>query len=382
MKSLSPQGTFPDTYDSLEKIFNNTYDGIAILTLDGDWIKVNDSVCELFGYARNELFNMNIENIIYREDLGIHTIKYQHLMQGEINRYRVRQRYFHKDGSIIWVLISVSLMNNPDGSPSQMIWQFSDVTSRKLNQDKLRLMLSVVREQNERLTAFADITTHNLRSHSGNLSTIEGFLEDEFSWLKENESFVLLRNAIENLEETVSHLTEVAKIKQVDSQQLETLNLHDYVEKAIYTVTAYAKNTKTTIVNNVDHELKIKGIPAYLDSIILNFLTNAIKYRSEEREPKIKLTSFIENDSVIFKISDNGIGIDMEKYGKKLFQLYKTFHNNKDAIGLGLFITRNHIESLGGKVEVLVKLVKEPSFQFFLKEHKKSEPFGSLFLCS
>ena len=85
-------------------------------------------------------------------------------MQGEINRYRVRQRYFHKDGSIIWVLISVSLMNNPDGSPSQMIWQFSDVTSRKLNQDKLRLMLSVVREQNERLTAFADITTHNLRS--------------------------------------------------------------------------------------------------------------------------------------------------------------------------------------------------------------------------
>ena len=101
MKSLSPQGTFPDTYDSLEKIFNNTYDGIAILTLDGDWIKVNDSVCELFGYARNELFNMNIENIIYREDLGIHTIKYQHLMQGEINRYRVRQRYFHKDGSII-----------------------------------------------------------------------------------------------------------------------------------------------------------------------------------------------------------------------------------------------------------------------------------------
>ncbi|WP_295982765.1 sensor histidine kinase [uncultured Algibacter sp.] len=367
MKSLSPQGTFPDTYDSLEKIFNNTYDGIAILTLDGDWIKVNDSVCELFGYARNELFNMNIENIIYREDLGIHTIKYQHLMQGEINRYRVRQRYFHKDGSIIWVLISVSLMNNPDGSPSQMIWQFSDVTSRKLNQDKLRLMLSVVREQNERLTAFADIITHNLRSHSGNLSTIEGFLEDEFSWLKENESFVLLRNAIENLEETVSHLTEVAKIKQVDSQQLETLNLHDYVEKAIYTVTAYAKNTKTTIVNNVDHELKIKGIPAYLDSIILNFLTNAIKYRSEEREPKIKLTSLIENDSVIFKISDNGIGIDMEKYGKKLFQLYKTFHNNKDAIGLGLFITRNHIESLGGKVEVTSKIGQGTEFSIFLK---------------
>ena len=367
MKSLFPQSNFPDTYDSLEKIFNNTYDGIVILTLDGDWIKVNDSICELFGYTRNELFNMNIENIVFREDLGVHATKYERLMQGKIYRYRVRQRYFHKDGSLIWVLISVSLINNADGSPSQMIWQFSDVTSRKLNQDKLKLMLGVVREQNERLTAFADIITHNLRSHSGNLSTIKGFLEDEFSWLKENESFVLLRNAIENLEETVSHLTDVAKIKQVDSQQLETLNLYDYIEKAIYTVTAYAKNTKTTIVNNVDEELTIMGVPAYLDSIILNFLTNAIKYRSEERDPEIKLTSLVENDYVIFKISDNGIGIDIEKYGKKLFQLYKTFHTNKDAIGLGLFITKNHIESLGGKVEVTSEIDVGTEISIFLK---------------
>ena len=367
MKSLFPKSSFPDTYDSLEKIFNNTYNGIAILTLDGDWIKVNDSICGLFGYTRNELFNMNIENIVFREDLGVHATKYERLMQGKINRYRVRQRYFHKDGSIIWVLISVSLINNPDGSPSQMIWQFSDVTSRKLNQDKLKLMLSVVREQNERLTAFADIITHNLRSHSGNLMTIKGFLEEEFSFLNKNESFELLTNAIENLEETVSHLTEVAKIKQVDSQELETLNLYDYVEKAIYTVTAYAKNTKTTIINNIDEELNIKGIPAYLDSIVLNFLTNAIKYRSEDREPQIELDSSVDNGNAIFSISDNGMGIDMEKYGKKLFQLYKTFHSNKDAIGFGLFITKNHIESLGGKVEVASEVGVGTEFSIFLK---------------
>ena len=57
----------------------------------------------------------------------------------------------------------------------------------------------------------------------------------------------------------------------------------------------------------------------------------------------------------------------MEKYGKKLFQLYKTFHNNKDAIGLGLFITRNHIESLGGKVEVTSKIGQGTEFSIFLK---------------
>ncbi|KAB1069041.1 PAS domain S-box protein [Tamlana haliotis] len=367
MKTLFSQSNFPDTYDSLESIFNNTYNGIAILTLDGDWIKVNDSVCELFGYNRLELFNMNIENIIFREDLGVHQIKYERLLQGKIKRYRVRQRYFHKDGSLIWVLISVSLIANTDGSPGQMIWQFSDITNRKRNQDKLKLMLSVVREQNERLTAFADIITHNLRSYSGNLSTIKKFLEEEFTWLKDNENFELLSHAIENLEDTVSHLTEVAKIKQVDPSELKHLNLYDYVDKAIHTVAAFAKNTSSQIINEVDEELLIKGIPAYLDSIILNFLTNAIKYRHESREAQIKLEALRKEGFVVLKITDNGQGIELEKYGDKLFQMYKTFHSHKDAIGIGLFITKNHIESLGGTVKVESEIGEGTEFSIYFR---------------
>lgn len=371
MKSLFPEESFPDSYDNLEKIFNNTYNGIAILTLDGDWIKVNESMCEMLGYSKNELYNMKIENIVFRDDLGVHAIKYDRLMQGKINRYRVMQRYFHKDGSVIWFLISVSLISAISGKPTQMIWQFSDITSRKLNQDKLKLMLRVVREQNDRLSSFASIVTHNLRSHSGNLSTIKGFLEEEFSWLKENENFSLLTNAIDNLEETVSHLTEVAKIKPVDANVLETLNLCDYVEKAIYNVTALARNTQTTIINDIEDNLYIKGIPAYVDSIILNFLTNAIKYRSDDRAPQVELSSSIEDDYVIFKIADNGMGIDLEKYGDKLFQLYKTFHTNRDSIGLGLFITKNHIESMGGKVEVTSEVNVGTEFSIFFKVAKK-----------
>ncbi|MBC3757244.1 PAS domain S-box protein [Hyunsoonleella sp. SJ7] len=368
MKSLFPEESFPDSYDHLEKIFNNTYNGIAILTLDGDWIKVNDSMCDMLGYTKNELYNMKIENIIFRDDLGAHATKYERLMQGKIDRYRVMQRYFHKDGSVIWFLISVSLISAIDGKPTQMIWQFSDITSRKLSQDKLRLMLQVVREQNERLTSFADIITHNLRSHSGNLMTVKGFLEDEFEWLKYNDNFKLLTNAIENLEETVSHLTEVAKIKKVEATELETLNLYDYVEKAIYSVAAVARNTKTNIINDVDEELFIKGVPAYLDSIILNFLTNAIKYRSDDRTPQVELSTSEVEGYVILKIADNGMGIDLEKYGKKLFQLYKTFHTNRDSIGLGLFITKNHIESMGGKVEVTSEVDVGTEFSIFFKK--------------
>ncbi|GAA4239284.1 hypothetical protein GCM10022291_32970 [Postechiella marina] len=367
MKDSYSQNNFSNTYDSFEKIFNNTYNGIVILSLDGDWIKVNNSICNLLGYTKHELYNMKIENIVFRDDLGVHATKYNRLIQGKIDRYRVRQRYFHKDGSIVWVLISASLILSKDAKPSQLIWQFSDITSRKLNQDKLKLMLGVIREQNERLISFADIITHNLRSHSGNLSTIKGFLEEEFSWLSNNENFILLAKAIENLEETVFHLTQVSKIKVVEETKLHLLNLCAYIEKAIYNVAAIAKNTNTTIINNVEDDLLVKGLPAYLDSIILNFLTNAIKYRSEKRAPQIILNSRLQGNFTVLEIVDNGLGIDLEKNKDNLFKMYKTFHANKDALGIGLFITKNHIESLGGKVEVISKVDGGTTFSVFLK---------------
>jgi len=370
MRTLKLQNDFSGASNFLERIFNNTYNGIAILNLEGDWLKVNDSVCDLFGYTRTELFNMNIDNIIFRDDFGVHEKKHEELIQGKRDKYRVKQRYFHKNGSIVWVLIYVSLVSYKEGRP-HMIWQFTDITSRQKNQDKLKLMHNVVKEQNERLTSFADIITHNLRSHSGNLSMLTVFLEEDFSLLNENENFILLKKAIANLQETMDHLTQVAKIKEVDESKIETLNLYDYVDKAIYNIKAIAKNTNTTIINNVGEDFCVKGIPAYLDSVILNFLTNAIKYRSDKRLPVVKLTASILNDYVVLNIADNGLGIDLEKYGDKLFQIYKTFHRNEDAIGIGLFITKNHIESMGGKVIVTSEVDVGSEFSIYLKKCTK-----------
>ena len=318
MKAIDSQRNFSNAHDVLDRVFNNTYNGIAVVNLDGNWLKVNESICELLGYTRWELFNMDIHNIVYAEDLGVHEKKFDKLIKGKIDKYRVKQRYFHKDGTILWVLIYVSLVYFKEGKP-YMIWQFNDITNRQKNQDKLKTMLSVVKEQNERLTSFANIVTHNLRSHSGNLSSITEFLEEDFSKSKDNENFDLLKRAVDNLQETVSHLTEVAKIKEVEAKELETLNLYDYAEKAMYNIIAMAQNANAIIYNEIDDKHNVKGVPAYLDSILLNFLSNAIKYKSDKRVPIIELNSIVEEDYLVFKIKDNGKGIDMKKYGDKNF---------------------------------------------------------------
>jgi PAS domain S-box-containing protein len=367
MKVTSPQRNYFNAYDVLEHIFNSTYNGIAIVNLDGDWLKVNDSICDILGYSKSDLFNMDISTITYIDDLGAHDLKFQKLIHGDIDKYRVKQRYFHKDGTILWILIYVSLVYFKEGRP-HMIWQFTDISNWQKNQDKLKAMLSVAKEQNERLTSFADIVTHNLRSHSGNLSTLAEFLEDDYAAINTNENFSMLKKAIENLEETVSHLTEVAKIKEIEPSKMEALNLYDYVEKAMYNIMALAQNAKATIYNEIDEAHCVKGIPAYLDSIVLNFLTNAIKYKSEKRLPVIELSSEIEGDFVLLKIKDNGSGIDLDKYGDKLFQMYKTFHSNTDSIGIGLFITKNHIESLGGTVSVTSSVDVGTEFSIYFKK--------------
>jgi len=112
------------------------------------------------------------------------------------------------------------------------------------------------------------------------------------------------------------------------------------------------KSAEGEIVNHVKDGTSIMAVPAYLDSILINFLSNAIKYRSPERDPIITLTLTEEDGRVVLAISDNGIGIDLERHGQKLFGMYRTFHDNKDARGIGLFITKNQLEAMGGMVKV------------------------------
>ena len=83
-----------------------------------------------------------------------------------------------------------------------------------------------------------------------------------------------------------------------------------------------------------------------------NLLTNALKYSAKNRQPLIRCHTFKMNSHIYLIFEDNGMGIDMERFGNDVFGMYKTFHQNSDAKGIGLFITRNQVESLGGTIKL------------------------------
>jgi len=180
-----------------------------------------------------------------------------------------------------------------------------------------------------------------------------------------------LTQASDNLLETLENLNQVVDINTNINLKKEPINIYDHIIKVRHGLTAFLEKNQVLIKNKVDQKLVVKSIPAYMDSIIMNLLTNAVKYRSPERKPIITLTTKKVDNKIILSVSDNGLGIDLERYGDKIFGMYKTFHNNKDAKGFGLYLVRNQIEAMGGKITVNSEVDKGTTFNVYFNEKTK-----------
>ena len=242
-----------------------------------------------------------------------------------------------------------------------------DITDRKNAEIELNKSFNIVTEQNKRLLNFSYIVSHNLRSHTSNITSLLTLLEEEDT--KEGQENLMnhIRNVSDLLNETMINLNDVVSIQKNINLIIEPLSLRAYVEKAIEILSEQIVLKNAMVHNNIQHDVIVNYNPAYLESIVLNFISNAIKYSHPERKPIISLECFEEDNFRVFQIKDNGQGIDLEKYREKLFGMYKTFHGNKDARGIGLFICKNQIETMGGKIEVESELGVGTIFKIYIK---------------
>jgi len=178
----------------------------------------------------------------------------------------------------------------------------------------------------------------------------------------------MLTKASDNLMDTLENLNEVVDISTNVNLEKKPLNLNEHINKVLENLSAFMRQNEVQIKNNISDKVYVKAIPAYLESIVLNLLTNSVKYQHPERKPEIVLSTKKERDTIIFSVKDNGLGIDLENYGKKLFGMYKTFHNNSDARGIGLYITKNQVEAMGGSIIAQSEINKGSTFSVHFKD--------------
>ncbi len=239
-----------------------------------------------------------------------------------------------------------------DGEVRGFFVHVADISQIKLLEKEIIRSNDLIKEQNRRLLSFSNIVSHNLRSYANNLTAILELFVTASSDKEKQMLFHHLQSISKGFSSTIAHLNEIVEIQNLNTLQLESINLHDYVDNIIQVLGVQVQACHAVVQNKVSAEAEILANPAYMESILLNLLTNAIKYRHPERRLIIELTSAQRENGLELCVKDNGLGIDLGKYGKDIFGMYKTFHKNADAKGIGLFITKLQVEAMQGAIAV------------------------------
>ncbi|HBX65426.1 MAG TPA: hypothetical protein DEG32_04495, partial [Balneolaceae bacterium] len=228
-----------------------------------------------------------------------------------------------------------------------------DIDERVRASMKIDELLKKTEKQNDRLMNFAHTISHNLRSQVGGVSSLVELMEMENSSIVEDELFKYLKLASKKLSETVVHLSEIAVGDEFNEEDYVPLNLRSLIESCVDSIVTFEELNSIEIQNQVPNDFIIYGIEGYVESILHNLITNAIKYRDAEKSPFVKISAGKKgNQNIWFAIEDNGLGIDLNKHGRKLFGLHTTFHEHEDSSGVGLFVTKNQVLAMDGDVEV------------------------------
>lgn len=338
--------------ESFLNTFSKSAIGMALVGLDGNWIQVNQGICKSLGYTEEELFKTSFRDLTHPDDLEPGLSLMKETRTGKRDGYQLEKRYYHKDGSVVYAILTVTVVKDIYGKILHFIAQILDITDRINSEKKLKKLLTVTETQNKRLLNFAHIVSHNLRSHSTNMSMLAKFLTEEKDPEEQKNIHNMLLDATNSLSETIQHLNEVVHVQKNVTENLKSINLLDIIKNIENSIQGLLHKHKATTVIHVNETHQVKAVPAYIESILLNLYTNSLKYSDSSRNPVLTITSSIKNKYILIAFNDNGQGIDLKRHGSKLFGMYKTFHKHKEAKGIGLFISKNQIEAMKGTITV------------------------------
>jgi len=334
-------------------IFDQAAIGIARLdSISGKILETNTKYGELIGYTAEELTRLDYMQLTHPDDIEEDYNYMQRINSGEIREYAINKRIIQKNGNIVWVKLTVSSLRENGLGPDEHVALIEDITEIKLSELNLNKSYQMVMDQNKRLLNFSFIVSHNLRSHSSNIQAILN-LYDLAECDKEKESYIQLLSKVGvALDQTLFDLNEVVSIQANTDLIVEKLSISDCLKLALDQLQVHILKKKAIIHQVIPEEMQVNFNAGYMESIMLNFLTNALQFSDHQRTPEIFISGARENGHWVLEISDNGIGIDMDRHGEQLFGMYKTFTDSPKSRGIGLFITKNQMDAMGGWVRV------------------------------
>lgn len=348
-------------------LVENGAEVVTIFSKEGWTLYSSPSGEKLSGYSEAEIKSINLASLVHPEDSEV----FQQQIQTAIkNPKKPVQgdpvRLINKAGEWRWAESTITnLLEDPN--INGIVGNFRDISEKKEAEINLNKSYQTVREQNRRLLNFSYIVSHNLRSHSSNIQAILSLYNTTEIEEEKHNYIELLSKVGSELNHTLDDLNEVVSIRTNLDLNMEPLQVNTFLDKIIELLEVQIKRKDAVIIRDVPDEMIVDFNPAYLESVLLNFITNALRFREPERKLEISIKGVQKKGAWVLLVKDNGVGIDLERHGDKLFGLYKTFTSTPKSRGVGLFITRNQINALGGEVEVESKVGVGTTFKVYFR---------------
>jgi PAS domain S-box-containing protein len=387
-----------------KELFNTFPSGYFCSLPNGTIVHSNEKFLDLTGFTREEVIGekkftdfLSLGEKIYFENIYFTELKLKGIIE-EINF-----NFIKKNGTQLPVLINSVEIKDKEGlhlftqssifnisqrkkyeqelliakrKANELSNELKDVNNELLSRAELILKQKSQLEEfnqnlenkNRQLSNFAHIASHNLRAPVGNLVALKDFYKESTDLEGKAILFSKIEIVVGHLNETLNELIESVKIQGDKNIAHDSIIFNSVFDKTLEILDDQILGSKAIVTSNFFKAPIIEYPKLYMESIMLNLLSNSIRYSSPNRIAKIHFSTEINNNEIVLTAKDNGLGIDLQKNGHKLFGLNNTFHSHPDSKGVGLFMTKTQVEAIGGSITVESEVDRGTTFRIILKK--------------
>ena len=338
---------------NLRSVFENT--GLAIVLFD--------NALKIVSFNRNAQ-EFAIKNYHKKLKIGNSAFKYftkeKKLIIDQINKCAIDQEivtyetlFDRTDGTKEWYDIRWVGVTNKKKEHAGTIMTLENITEKKSAEIERDKMTADLTQRNKDLEQFTYIVSHNLRAPVANILGLSDILLESENVGKEiQDALKALSLSANSLDRVILDLNHILQVSSQVNAKIERVSLSSLVEEISAGISHMIHKNKVQLTydfNEIDELLILKS---YLYSVLQNLVINSIKYQRADTPPSIRISSKLNGNKIIIYVKDNGKGIDLSRYGTQLFGLYKRFDYSVEGKGMGLFMVKMQVESLGGTINV------------------------------
>lgn len=355
-EAMKSSAMLQDAEGRFAAIFQQAAIGIARVGLDGRWLEVNDRLCDIVGYGNEELRSLTFQEITHQDDLDSDLNLLKQVLDGDISTYTIEKRYLHKQGHVVWVILTVSLVCDCQNSPHYFVSVVHDITEKKFLRREI--------EQSQKLEAMGRLVGGMAHEFNNKLSAITGNL---FLATKRPESYQAYVKDAERLCFQASEMIDslLSYARKAPSEKI-VVSLGPFLKDVF-------KSYQVVVPENVcfsfefgEEPMLLRANATQIQQIVVNLINNAIDAVQGVVYPEIVVILSRMKASPDFKkrhhninsdyvaqitVTDNGIGMRGDEFDRIFDPFYTTKPIGKGT-GLGLAMVASLVEQHGGAVDV------------------------------